>query len=157
MSKAGDWNYLGIAGRNSVCQNLSAGYCKLLSLFLHIWFPVVNPTDSHTGLWDKTRLEAPKKWPITLGGVAYPPLLLFSHLSALGSGESYQSVWCCTNLGVGQFDHHVNTPLAHWMWSVLVSVVLRTASVSPLCSMIFSVVPCPWMVVSSWSCEEKQS
>lgn len=47
---------------------------------------------------------------------------------------------------------NVVTPFTLLMWSFLASVVQRVVSASSLCSGIFTMVSCLWIVTSSFSC-----
>lgn len=61
--------------------------------------------------------------------------------------------WCCADLDEGQCDQSVAVPLTFLMWSVLVSVVKRGASASPLCSRILSVGVLSMKTIVSFSCD----
>lgn len=88
-------------------------------------------------------------------GAGCPPWALFSHWrNHCLRGDL--SVWCCTILGKGQWNQCIAAPFTLLMQSVLVFIVKLGGaggfSFIPW-SRIYSIVSCPWIVVSCDSFE----
>ena len=153
MSKSADWDYyLGTVGKNIVCQDLSADCCK----------PLVPSPSQSDSQWSSPQTDFPAisvgwDWSedsqeMTHSAREAGCLLqaLFSHWRIWRLGGDL-SLLCSADLGKSNaVCNHSSYP------SNVVGLGLcgaGSASTSPSCSKVFSVVSCPWIVVSS--CEEE--
>lgn len=138
MSKTtGRYHYLGIAYRNSVCQDLSADCYKTFPTSLsHSDRSSCNPHGM------RLKWGLPKKWSTMLRELDahLEPSLLPQRNHRPGEDLS---VLCCVSLEVGQWGHHVATPLTLLMHSVLVSVVQEVLQPHP-CVLELCVMSYPW-------------
>lgn len=103
MNRADRWeNYLGTAGKNSVCQDLprSLWWFVSPSPLYHHRSQGLSPTDFPVTSWCKTRVEAPSKQPTVLRGAACPPSM-FSFPTG-GTGRSEEISPCVSALAWGE-------------------------------------------------------
>ena len=138
---------MGMAGRNPVCQNLSAGCCKSLPCFSS---PTRFPMVKSRGFSCSPHGVRPKRVFLRsnpqCGGqeLNVCPMLSFSNGGTRGSGETH--AWYSSCLQEEQLDQNVAPPLTLLMQFVLVLPVRGGGgggpSASPLCSKVLSVVCC---------------
>lgn len=140
---------------NSVCQDPSAGYCKLLPPSLsQSTLSGQAPQISHNPCETRPKYDS---WELThnIGELDVYPGLSFLQWGIHRPREALL-VQCYASLEEGQWDKHVAIPLILQMESISVSVVQGVASASPLSYDFHSGVLSINNFVSCSSCEEKQ-
>lgn len=152
MHKPTGWNYyLGTAGRDLVCQDLSTGWCELC-LPLTIRFLVVKP---HRFL--RASHEARPKWRLPRTNPQYrgdecPPGALFSRWRNHGLRRHLS---CCSDLGKGYCSQCVAAPATPLMWFILISVVQGVIQPHPRvlgfcwCCLVHEFVSWEWLNVAT--------
>lgn len=132
---------------------LSTDCCKPFQPYLsqsnHQWsIPINSPM---IPLWEDLR-KSPRKWPTTLSELDVDFAISFSHWRNHKLRGAF-TVQCYTTLQKMFCTQNIVASLTLLIWFLLISVMHRCTSPSPLCSRIFTMISCICIVASFFSCE----